>query len=166
VLILGYGSIGRAVASRLAPFGIRVVGIARHQRPDAETMEALPKRLAEADAVVLLLPLTAETEHTVDAEFLARMKPGSILVNASRGRLVDTAALLAALRQGRIRAALDVTDPEPLPPDHPLWQAPNLLITPHVAGAVTSWRLRAYRFASEQMRCFSAGTPLRNLVAR
>ena len=166
VLILGYGSIGRAVASRLAPFGIRVVGIARHQRPDAETMEALPKRLAEADAVVLLLPLTAETEHAVDAEFLAGMKPGSILVNASRGRLVDTTALLAALRQGRIRAALDVTDPEPLPPDHPLWQAPNLLITPHVAGAVTSWRLRAYRFASEQVRCFSAGTPLRNLVAR
>ncbi|MEY4947879.1 MAG: hypothetical protein RL698_90 [Pseudomonadota bacterium] len=166
VLILGYGSIGRAVASRLAPFGIRVVGIARHQRPDAETMEALPKRLAEADAVVLLLPLTAETEHAVDAEFLAGMKPGSILVNASRGRLVDTTALLAALRQGRIRAALDVTDPEPLPADHPLWQAPNLLITPHVAGAVTSWRLRAYRFASEQVRCFSAGTPLRNLVAR
>jgi len=166
VLILGYGSIGRAVASRLAPFGIQVVGIARHQRPDAETMEALPKRLAEADAVVLLLPLTAETEHAVDAEFLAGMKPGSILVNASRGRLVDTTALLAALRQGRIRAALDVTDPEPLPPDHPLWQAPNLLITPHVAGAVTSWRLRAYRFASEQVRCFSAGTPLRNLVAR
>ena len=166
VLILGYGSIGRAVASRLAPFGIRVVGIARHQRPDAETMEALPKRLAEADAVVLLLPLTAETEYAVDAEFLAGMKPGSILVNASRGRLVDTTALLAALRQGRIRAALDVTDPEPLPPDHPLWQAPNLLITPHVAGAVTSWRLRAYRFASEQVRCFSAGTPLRNLVAR
>ena len=166
VLILGYGSIGRAVASRLAPFGIRVVGIARHQRPDAETMEALPKHLAEADAVVLLLPLTAETEHIVDADFLARMKPGSILVNASRGRLVDTAALLAALHQRRIRAALDVTDPEPLPLGHPLWQAPNLMITPHVAGAVMSWRLRAYRLASEQLRCHVAGTPLRNLVSR
>ena len=117
VLILGYGSIGRAVATRLAPFGIRVVGIARHQRPDAETMEALPKHLPEADAVVLLLPLNSATEHTVDADFLARMKPGSILVNASRGGLVDTAALLAALHQRRIRAALDVTDPEPLPPE-------------------------------------------------
>ncbi|RLS42950.1 MAG: dehydrogenase [Planctomycetota bacterium] len=166
VLILGYGSIGRAVATRLAPFGIRVVGIARHQRPDAETMEALPKHLPEADAVVLLLPLNSATEHTVDADFLARMKPGSILVNASRGGLVDTAALLAALHQRRIRAALDVTDPEPLPFGHPLWQAPNLLITPHVAGAVMSWRLRAYRFASEQLRCYAAGTPLRNLVSR
>jgi len=166
VLILGYGSIGRAVAARLAPFGIRVVGIARHQRPDAETMEALPGRLAEADAVVLLLPFTPATEHIVDADFLSRMKPGSILVNASRGRLVDTAALLAALHQRRIRAALDVTDPEPLPQGHPLWQAPNLLITPHVAGAVASWRLRAYRFASEQVRSYAAGTPLQNPVSR
>ena len=121
MVILGYGSIGRAVAARLAPFGIRVVGIARHQRPDTETMEALPNWLAEADAVVLLLPLTPETEHMVDAEFLAGMKPGSILVNASRGPVVDTAALLAALQQRRLRAALDVTDPEPLPHGHPLW---------------------------------------------
>lgn len=166
VLIVGYGSIGRAVAARLAPFGIRVVGIARQPRPDAETMEALPGRLAEADAVVLLLPLTPATEHLVDAGFLARMKPGSILVNASRGRVVDTAALLAALHEGRIRAALDVTDPEPLPAGHPLWQAPHVLITPHVAGAVASWRLRAYRFSSGQVRCYAAGTPLKNPVAR
>ena len=165
VVILGYGSIGRAVAARLAPFGIRVVGIARHQRPDTETMEALPNWLAEADAVVLLLPLTPETEHMVDAEFLAGMKPGSILVNASRGPVVDTAALLAALQQRRLRAALDVTDPEPLPHGHPLWQAPNFLITPHVAGAVVSWRLRAYRFASDQVRRYAAATPLQNLVS-
>jgi phosphoglycerate dehydrogenase-like enzyme len=166
VLIIGYGSIGRAVAARLAPFGIRVFGIARHRRADAEPMEALPGRLAEADAVVLLLPLTPETEHIVDADFLARMKPGSILVNAARGRLVDTEALLAALHRRRIRAALDVTDPEPLPPGHPLWQAPNVMITPHVAGAVESWRLRAYRFANEQVRSFAAGAPLKNIVSR
>lgn len=166
VLIIGYGSIGRAVAARLAPFGIRVSGIARHRRADAEPMEALPGRLAEADAVVLLLPLTPETEHIVDADFLARMKPGSILVNAARGRLVDTEALLAALHRRQIRAALDVTDPEPLPPGHPLWQAPNVMITPHVAGAVESWRLRAYRFANEQARRFAAGAPLKNIVSR
>jgi len=166
VLIIGYGSIGRAVAARLAPFGIRVSGIARHRRADAEPMEALPGRLAEADAVVLLLPLTPATEHIVDADFLARMKPGSILVNAARGRLVDTEALLAALHRRRIRAALDVTDPEPLPPGHPLWQAPNVMITPHVAGAVESWRLRAYRFANEQARSFAAGAPLKNIVSR
>jgi phosphoglycerate dehydrogenase-like enzyme len=166
VLIIGYGSIGRAVAARLAPFGIRVFGIAQHRRADAEPMEALPGRLAEADAVVLLLPLTPATEHMVDADFLARMKPGSILVNAARGRLVDTEALLAALHRRRIRAALDVTDPEPLPPGHPLWQAPNVMITPHVAGAVESWRLRAYRFANEQVRRFAAGAPLKNIVSR
>ena len=166
VLIIGYGSIGRAVAARLAPFGIRVFGIAQHRRADAEPMEALPGRLAEADAVVLLLPLTPATEHMVDADFLARMKPGSILVNAARGRLVDTEALLAALHRRQIRAALDVTDPEPLPQGHPLWQAPNVMITPHVAGAVESWRLRAYRFANEQARSFAAATPLKNIVSR
>jgi phosphoglycerate dehydrogenase-like enzyme len=129
-------------------------------------MEALPGRLAEADAVVLLLPLTPETEHIVDADFLARMKPGSILVNAARGRLVDTEALLAALHRRQIRAALDVTDPEPLPQGHPLWQAPNVMITPHVAGAVESWRRRAYRFANEQARGFAAGAPVKNIVSR
>lgn len=166
VLILGYGSIGRAVAARLAPFGIRVIGIAGHRRPDAETLDDLPKRLPEADAVVLLLPLTSATEHIVDAGFLARMKSGSILVNAARGRLVDTDALLVALQHQRIRAALDVTDPEPLPQGHPLWQAPGILITPHVAGAVATWRLRAYRFANEQIRRYAQGEPLQNSVPR
>lgn len=165
VLILGYGSIGRAVAARLAPFGIRVVGIAQRPRPDAETPEALPRWLPQADAVVLLLPLTSATERMVDAGFLSRMKPGSILVNAARGRLVDTEALIGALQEGRIHAALDVTDPEPLPPKHPLWRAPHLLITPHVAGAVSSWRWRAYRFACEQIRRFAAGQPLQNQVS-
>ena len=122
VLVLGYGSIGRAVAARLRPFGARVVGIARHAREDAEPPEALERLLPQADAVVVLLPLTPETERIVDAEFIARMKPGATLINASRGRHVDTAALLAALHAGRIRAALDVTDPEPLPAGHPLWK--------------------------------------------
>ena len=165
VLILGYGSIGHAVAARLAPFGIRVIGFGRTPRPDTEPMETLHEHLAEADAVVLLLPLTSATEGIVDADFLARMKPGSILVNAARGRLVDTAALVEELHRRRILAALDVTEPEPLPQGHPLWQAPNLLITPHVAGAVASWRLRAYRFASEQVGRYATMTALLNHVS-
>jgi phosphoglycerate dehydrogenase-like enzyme len=165
ILVLGYGSIGRAVAARLQPFGARVVGIARHAREDVEPPEALERLLPQADAVVVLLPLTAETERIVDAAFLARMKPGAVLVNAARGRHVDTAALLEALRGGRIRAALDVTDPEPLPPGHPLWSAPNLLITPHLAGGVRSWQERAYRLAGDQIRRYVAGEPLLNVRA-
>ena len=165
-LIIGYGSIGRAVASRLAALGIHVVGVARSPRPDTVPPEAIPRLLPDMDAVILLAPLTPATERLVDAKFLACMKPGAILVNASRGRLVDTDALIHALRQGSIRAALDVTDPEPLPPTHPLWQAPNVLITPHVAGAVASWRARAYRFARSQVDCYVSGKPLRNIVSR
>lgn len=165
-LILGHGSIGRAVARRLAPFGVRVVGIARHAREDAEPPEALPRLLPEADIVVVLLPLTPQTERIVDADFLARMKPGALLVNAGRGRCVDTDALVAALHAGRVRAALDVTDPEPLPDGHPLWSAPNVLITPHIAGGVSEWQARAYRIAGEQIRRYAAGEPLRNVAAR
>jgi phosphoglycerate dehydrogenase-like enzyme len=163
VLILGYGAIGHAVAARLAPFGVRVVGIARQARADTQPPEALPRLLPDADAVVLLLPLTPETERTVDAAFLARMKQDALLINAGRGRLVDTAALLDALRARRIRAALDVTDPEPLPADHPLWQAPNVLITPHIAGSTVRWQQRAYHLAGEQLRRYAAGQPLLNI---
>lgn len=165
ILVLGHGSIGRAVAARLRPFGARVVGIARHAREDAEPPEALARLLPQADAVVVLLPLTAETERIVDGDFLARMKPGAVLVNAARGRHVDTDALLEALHAGRIRAALDVTDPEPLPPGHPLWSAPNVLITPHLAGGVRTWQNRAYRLAGDQIRRYLAGEPLLNVRA-
>ncbi len=160
VLVVGYGSIGRALAARLAPFGARVVGIARRPREDAHSTEALPQLLPEADVVVNLLPLIPETEKFVGSQFLSQMKAGSLLVNAGRGRTVDTEALLDALNAGRIRAALDVTDPEPLPADHPLWRAPNVLITPHIAGSVTGWDTRAYRFAGEQIRRYAAGQPL------
>jgi phosphoglycerate dehydrogenase-like enzyme len=165
VLVVGHGSIGRALAARLAPFGVRVIGVARHARDDARPVSALPELLPEADVVVDLLPLTPETARFVDAAFLGRMKPGALFVNAGRGKTVDTAALLEALRSGRIRAALDVTDPEPLPADHPLWHAPNLLITPHVAGSVTRWEERGYRFAGEQIRRYAAGEPLLGVEA-
>jgi phosphoglycerate dehydrogenase-like enzyme len=166
VLILGYGSIGRALAARLISFGARVVGVARHARADSEPPEALPRLLPEADAVVVLVPLNAETTRMVDAQFLARMKEGALLINAARGQIVDTEALIEALRSGHIRAALDVTDPEPLPPEHPLWGAPNVLITPHVAGAVACSRTRAYRLAGEQLRRYAAGEPLLNVSTR
>jgi phosphoglycerate dehydrogenase-like enzyme len=160
VLVVGHGSIGKALAARLAPFGARVFGIAQHPRPGVEPAEALPRLLPDADVVVDLLPLKPDTEHFVDAKFLAQMKPGALFVNAGRGRTVDTDALLNALRSGKIRAALDVTDPEPLPSDHPLWRAPNVLITPHVAGTIAGMEARAYRFAGEQIRRYAAGEPL------
>ena len=165
VLVVGHGSIGRALAARLAPFGARVIGVARHARDDAQPVSALPDLLPQADVVLDLLPLTPETEKFVDSAFLARMKDGALFVNAGRGKTVDTEALLEALRSGRIRAALDVTDPEPLPSDHPLWRAPNLLITPHVAGAVTRWESRGYRFAGEQIRRYAAGEDLLGIEA-
>jgi phosphoglycerate dehydrogenase-like enzyme len=165
VLIVGHGSIGRALAMRLEPFGARVVGIARHARQGAEPLEALPRLLPHADVVVDLLPLTAATQQFVDADFLARMKPGALFVNAGRGGTVDTNALLDALRAGSIRAALDVTDPEPLPSDHPLWRAPNVLITPHIAGTVAHWESRAYRFAGDQIRRYAAGQPMLGVQA-
>ena len=160
VVVLGYGSIGRALASRLAGFGVRVAGVAQHARSDAVTPESLPPLLPEADVVVDLLPLTPVTRKVVDAEFLSQMKAGALFVNAGRGGTVDTDALLEALKTGRIRAALDVTDPEPLPADHPLWKEPNVLITPHIAGTVARWERRAYRFAGEQIRRYAAGQPL------
>ncbi|MEO8745279.1 MAG: 2-hydroxyacid dehydrogenase [Candidatus Dormiibacterota bacterium] len=165
VVVVGHGSIGRALAARLAPFGVRTIGVAQHARADAQPVSALPSLLPQADVVVDLLPLTPETERFVDSAFLARMKHGALFVNAGRGRTVDTDALLAALQAGRIRAALDVTDPEPLPSDHALWRASNVLITPHVAGAVERWEERGYRFAGEQIRRHASGEPLEGVVA-
>jgi phosphoglycerate dehydrogenase-like enzyme len=163
VLIVGCGSIGRALAARLKPFGVEVVGIAKHPRPDVRTPDALPELLPWADIVVLLLPLTSETVWIADGAFLDRMKPGALLVNAARGALVHSEALLERLRAGRLRAALDVTDPEPLPDGHPLWSAPGVLITPHVAGAPIRWRARAYRFVGDQLRRYASGQALLNV---
>ncbi|HHO57693.1 MAG TPA: dehydrogenase [Oceanithermus profundus] len=164
VLILGYGSIGRAVEARLAPFGVRVLRVARRPRLGVQTLEALAELLPRADAVVLLLPLTPATRRLVDADFLARMKPGALLVNAGRGALVDTAALLGALRSGRVRAALDVTDPEPLPADHPLWRAPGVWITPHLAGSSPRLRERGFALVRAQVARYLRGEPLFNVV--
>ena len=165
ILILGYGSIGRAVEARLAPFGANFLRVALHERPGVAPASELTSLLPQADAVVVLLPLTGATRGLVDAGFLSRMAPGSLLVNASRGPVVDTEALLAAVREGRITAALDVTDPEPLPDGHPLWSAPGVLITPHVAGWVRGRLDRSWRLVADQVDRFMRGAPLRNVVA-
>src|SRR5690606_5270954 len=118
---------------------------------DIHGVEKLPALLPEADVVVLLVPLTTRTRGMVDAKFLASLPDGALLVNASRGPVVDTAALLAELESGRLEAALDVTDPEPLPEDHPLWGLPNVVITPHVGGAVVDARRRSYEVVAAEI---------------
>jgi phosphoglycerate dehydrogenase-like enzyme len=164
VLIVGYGSIGQAVEARLAPFGAKALRVARSAREGVVPVSKLNDLLGRADIVVLTMPLTSETRHLMDARRLAKMKPGALLVNAARGPLVDTEALLQALQEKRIRAAVDVTDPEPLPPGHPLWSAPNLLITPHVAGDSTKFMRRAFKLASEQAERYARGEHLLNVV--
>ena len=164
VLIVGYGSIGEAVERMLAPFGVTVERIARHARPGVSGMDDLPAALPQADIVILLVPVTPATTGLVDARFLSQMHDHALLVNAARGSIVDTDALLAELRSGRLRAALDVTDPEPLPAGHPLWSAPGLLLTPHVAGAMTTAMPRVMTVVRDQLARYAAGEPLLNIV--
>ena len=166
VLIVGAGSIGRAIERHMAPFGVTVGRVARTARPaeDVHGVDELPDLLPYADVVVLVVPLTEQTRGLVDARFLAAMPDGALLVNAARGPVVDTAALLTEVAGGRISAALDVTDPEPLPAGHPLWKLPNVFLTPHIGGAVQGLLPRAYGLAGEQLRRFRSGVPLLNLV--
>jgi len=164
VLIIGMGSIGAALAKRLEPFEVDMRYVARTARPGVAGPTALPRLLPWADIVVLLVPLTTETRGLVDAKFLASLGDGALLVNASRGAVVDTARLTAELSTGRIRAAVDVTGPEPLPTGHPLWTLPNALITPHVGGSVHGLLPRAYRFVGDQVRRFLSGEQLANEV--
>ncbi|MET9920162.1 2-hydroxyacid dehydrogenase [Streptomyces sp. NPDC006435] len=169
VLIVGYGSIGSAIEDRLAPFECaRVARVARSARTTARgpvhTLDDLPELLPEADVVVLSTPLNPSTQGLVGADFLASMRDGALLVNVARGGVVDTAALLAELESGRLYAALDVTDPEPLPAGHPLWHAPHVLITPHVGGSTSAFLPRAKRLMAGQLNRFAAGEPLRNVV--
>jgi phosphoglycerate dehydrogenase-like enzyme len=164
VLILGYGAIGGATERRLAPFGVELIRVARHARAGVQAVEDLAGLLPLADVVVVLLPLTPETTGLLDADLLARLRPGALLVNAARGPILDTQALLQLLRAERIRAALDVTDPEPLPPDHPLWDAPGVLITPHLAGDTLAADRRAFALVGEQVGRYLHGEPLANVV--
>ncbi|MGC8549574.1 MAG: 2-hydroxyacid dehydrogenase [Acidobacteriaceae bacterium] len=164
VLIVGYGSIGSMIERMMQPFGVSVDRIARTAREGVRTLAALPELLPLADVVVLIVPLTGETRGMMGAQELGLMKQGALLVNAARGPVVDTDALLAALHAGRIRAALDVTDPEPLPDGHALWSAPNALITPHVAGSSPGFMPRAMDLAGEQIRRMQRGEAPINIV--
>ncbi|HEX6469046.1 MAG TPA: 2-hydroxyacid dehydrogenase [Streptosporangiaceae bacterium] len=164
VLIVGYGSIGASLERRLQPFEVEIVRVARRPRAGVHAIDELPELLPDADVVVLLVPSTPETKGMVDAKFLARMKDGALLVNAARGPVVETSALLAEAAAGRLRAAVDVTDPEPLPPDHPLWRAPGVFITPHVGGSTPASTRRIAVLVREQFLRYVRGEPLRNVI--
>jgi phosphoglycerate dehydrogenase-like enzyme len=167
VLIVGYGAVGSAVERRLAGFEVEVLRVARTSRdgpPPVVGWHALPDLLPSADIVVLTAPLTRETRGMVDKAFLAQMKDDALLVNVARGPVVDTDALLAETSAGRLRAAVDVTDPEPLPPDHPLWRSPGVFISPHVGGNTDVFLTRAFRLIADQLGRFASGQPLRNVI--
>jgi phosphoglycerate dehydrogenase-like enzyme len=166
VLIVGYGSIGAALDRRLTACEAQVTRVARSPRPaeDVHAVEELDALLPVADAVVLVAPLTEQTRGLLGTRRLALLPDGALVVNVGRGPVLDTAALLAETSAGRLRAALDVTDPEPLPADHPLWSSPGVLISPHVAGGATAFYPAAKQFVADQIRRFAAGEPLENVV--
>jgi phosphoglycerate dehydrogenase-like enzyme len=166
---VGYGSIGAAIEDRLVPFEVaRVARVARSERTTARgpvhPLTELPALLPEADIVILSTPLSETTRGLAGADFLSRMKDGALLVNVARGPVVDTKALLAELEGGRITAALDVTDPEPLPREHPLWRAPGVLISPHVGGPTSAFLPRAKRLLVDQLNRYVNREPLRNVI--
>lgn len=164
VLIVGFGSIGAAVERLLVPFGVTVQRVARHARPGVSSLDDLPGLLPGADIVIVLVPVTPATAGMVDARFLGLMHDHALLVNGARGSIVNTGALLAELTSRRLQAALDVTDPEPLPAGHPLWSAPGLLLTPHVAGTTTQAIPRAMAIVRDQLARYAAGEPPRDVV--
>lgn len=164
VLVVGAGDLGEKTARRLEGFGAVPVLVAHSARDGVHATSELPDLLPDADVVVLTVPLTPDTEGMVDAEFLASMKDGALLVNVARGKVVHTDALLAELTSERLRAALDVVEPEPLPEDHPLWSAPGVLITPHAAGSVRRSGERAYALVRAQLERFVKGEELENVV--
>jgi phosphoglycerate dehydrogenase-like enzyme len=166
VLLVGYGAIGKEIERMLAPFDVEMLRVAHTARsePPVHAVSDLDSLLPRAEIVVLILPSTAETRWLIGRRQLALMKQGALLVNAARGPIVDTNALVDALHAGRIRAALDVTDPEPLPDGHPLWSCPNLLLTPHVGGSSPQFAPRSLRTAAGELRRYISGEPLRNVV--
>ncbi|MFB7891814.1 2-hydroxyacid dehydrogenase [Microbacterium sp. NPDC056044] len=168
VLLLGYGGVGKAVAARLEPFEVELTAVASHARDEdgvaVHGIDELPGLLPQAEIVVLTLPGGAATQGIVDDAFLSALPDGALIVNVGRGTLVDTDALVDHVRRGRIRAALDVTDPEPLPAGHALWGLPGVLIAPHVGGASSAMRPRVAKLVRTQIERLAAGEPPLNVV--
>jgi phosphoglycerate dehydrogenase-like enzyme len=166
VLMVGYGEIGKEIERMLTPFKVEIVRVARSARtqPPVHAVSELDSLLPQAEIVILILPSTVESQQLIGRRQLALMRQGALLVNAARGPIVDTDALVDVLNAGHIRAALDVTDPEPLPEGHPLWSCPNLLLTPHVAGSSPQFAPRALRVAADELRRYIDGEVLRNVV--
>ena len=168
ILIVGAGGIGNAIYDRFAPFEVEQARVATTARDDdrghIHAIDELPSLLPDAEVVVLITPLTDRTAKLVDKDFLAALPDGALVVNVARGGVVDTDALLAELQTGRIHAALDVVDPEPLPAKHPLWDAPNTLLTPHVGGDASAFHPRIERLLVEQLHRLQVGKELLNIV--
>ncbi len=166
VMLVGYGSIGKEIERMMQPFDVELIRVARTARdnPKVHAVEELDALLPKAQVIVLILPSTAETRWLIGKRQFSLMQQGALLVNAARGPIVNTDALVEALESKRIRAALDVTDPEPLPVGHPLWRCPNLLITPHVGGSSPEFARRSLKIAADELRRYMAGEPLRNVV--
>lgn len=165
VAVIGNGPIGRRIVSILEALATEPVAFSRSGSAGSRRMDEFAALADAFDVVILVVPLTAETRHLVDAAFLARLRPGCLVVNVSRGAVVDTEALLDGLGAGRVSAALDVTDPEPLPPRHPLWTAPNCVITPHVGGDTAAFEPRARRFVQRQLARLAEGRAPECVVA-
>jgi len=170
VVLLGYGGVGRAIEARLAPFEVDLVRVATRARDDNDGrihgIDELDELLPTAEVVIVAVPLTPETTGLVDDRFLSALPDGALVVNIARGKVADTIAVLEHATQGRIRYATDVTDPEPLPPGHPLFDLPNVLVSPHVGGASTAMMPRMARLLRDQIERMSRGEPPRNVVLR
>ena len=168
VLLVGYGGVGKAIEARLLPFETQVTRMASREREDSRGkifgIDSLYEQLPLHDIAVVSVPLSEQTRQLVDAKFLASMPDGALLVNVARGAVADTDALLAETSTGRLRAAVDVTDPEPLPADHPLWTTPGVLITPHVGGASSAMFPRMVRLVQQQIGLMLEGKEPVNVV--
>jgi len=162
--IIGFGSIGTTIAKMLSGFAVEIIPFTQSGRDNTIAITDLNKHLPTLDVVILILPLTKESKHLFDAKRLSLMKDGALLVNVARGPIVETDALVKELNSGRITAALDVTDPEPLPKDHPLWKAKGVLISPHIGGDTTAFESRARRLIESQLNLLADGKPLNNVI--
>ena len=164
--IIGYGSIGKKIAKNLSGFEVSVTAFTQSGRDGSLTIDQLDAHLPELDIIILILPLSDSSRHLFNAKRLAAMKDGALLINVARGPVVETDALVKELNSGRIFAALDVTDPEPLPTGHPLWSAKNLLLLPHVGGNSDAFEPRGRALVESQLQLLAAGAPLEHVVAQ